>query len=309
MALLSSVVSYPERGPFGQSSYRGNTTGYLIQDLIETFQPRYVCDPAKGSDTTGDVIASMNRQGYSIEYCGLDLHSGFDLLTDSLSARLKRPADLIFYHPAYFSMVKYSGEVWGKQPHPSDLSRCESYEDFLCKLQRTLINIYEGVKRGGHYAVQIGDLRNAGTYYPMQAHLVAIAPGKLENIIIKRQHNCTSDRRSYNSQIIRIEHEYLITFKRDGVVIGAFDATLATSERLRMFSNCTWRAIVEYAFEHFGNRASLNELYQFIEERAHTRIKSIHWKEKIRQTVQSVAVRLERGVYARRTNQPAIAAA
>jgi hypothetical protein len=295
--LTSSVVSYEERGPFGKSSYRGNTTGYLVKDLIETFNPSSVCDPACGSDTTGDVVRALNRQGYRIDYQGFDLSRGFDLLSDSLAERVSRPADLIFFHPPYHDMVTYSGEVWGDRAHPSDLSRCASYEEFLSKLQRALFNIYEAVKGGGRYAVQIGDLRRAGAYYPMQAHVIAIAPGLVENVIIKRQHNCTSDRRVYGGRVIRIEHEYLITFRRDGVVFGAFDATLATSERLRMFSNCTWRAIVNYAFAHFGNRATLEQLYSFIEERAHSRIKSAHWKEKIRQTVSAVAVRLERGVY------------
>lgn len=301
--ITSSVVSYENRGPFGNNAYRGNTSGYLVKDLIETFNPRVVCDPANGSDTTGDVVRTLNRQGYQIKYFGYDLSKGFDLLSNSLSERMAQPADLVFLHPPYHHMVRYSGEVWGDQPHPNDLSRCASYEEFLCKLQRALFNIYEAVKSGGRYAVQIGDLRRAGIYYAMQAHVVAIAPGAVESIIIKKQNNCTSDRKRYNNPIIRIEHESVIIFRRDGIVFGALDATLATSERLKMFSNCTWRAIVEHAFNHFGNRASLDELYKFIEERAHTRIKSEHWKEKIRQTVRASAVRLERGVYMLPTNQ------
>ncbi|HEY0174139.1 MAG TPA: hypothetical protein VGB98_24185 [Pyrinomonadaceae bacterium] len=253
----------------------------------------------KGSDTAGDVVAEMNRQGYQIEYCGLDLHEGFDILTDSLAERLTRPADLVFCHPPYADMIVYSGEVWGDRPHASDLSRCTSVEDFITKMQRGLLNVYDSLRAGGRYSVLIGDLRRAGDYHALQASLLAIAPGKLESVIIKQQHNCTSDRREYASRVIRIEHEYLLTWRRDGVVFGTFDATLATSERLRMYSNCTWRAIVEYAFEHFGNRATLEQLYAFIEEKAHSRIKSIHWKEKIRQTVGQIAVRLERGVYAR----------
>lgn len=301
--LTSSVVSYEKRGNFGSSAYRGNTTGYIIKDLIETYSPRVLVDPARGSDTTGDVVKALNRQGFNIDYFGYDLSAGFDLLNHSLSERVGQAADLVFFHPPYHDMVRYSGEVWGDEAHPSDLSRCASYDEFLSKMQRALFNIFETVKRGGHYAVQIGDLRRAGTFYPMQAHLIAIAPGCVENVIIKRQHNCTSDSRVYSGRVIRIEHEYLITFRRDGVVFGAFDATMATSERLRMFSNCTWRAIVEYAFNHFDNCASLDELYSFIEERAHTRIKSDHWKEKIRQTVRAVAVRLERGVYMLPKNQ------
>lgn len=303
MALTRSVVSYPDRGNYGLASYRGNTTGRLIVDLLETFRPSLFCDPAEGGGTSRDAVAALNRRGFNIEYCGLDLRHGFDLLSNSLSERLSRPAELIFFHPPYHDMVRYSGEVWGEQPHPNDLSNCASYDEFLSKLQRALFNLYEAVERGGRYAVQIGDLRRAGSYHPMQAHLIAIAPGVLENVIIKEQHNTTSGRRAYSSPVIRIEHEYVMTFRRDGIVFGAFDATLATSERLRMFSNCTWRAIVEYAFEHFGGRATLEQLYQFIEEKAHSRIKSAHWKEKIRQTVRMVAVNIERGLWATATGQ------
>jgi hypothetical protein len=303
MALTGSVVSYPDRGNYGRASYRGNTSGRLLVDLFETFRPSVVCDPAEGGGTTGDVCAALNRRGFNIEYHGFDLSRGFDLLSNSLSERLTRPADLIFFHPPYHDMVTYSGEVWGAEAHPNDLSRCASYEEFLSKLQRALYNIYEGVERGGRYAVQIGDLRRAGSYYAMQAHLIAIAPGLLENVIIKQQHNTTSGRRTYSSPVVRIEHEYVCTFRRDGIVFGAFDATLAASERLRMFSNCTWRAIVEFAFAHFGGRASLEQLYQFIEEKAHSRIKSKHWKEKIRQTVQRVAVNIERGLWATASGQ------
>ena len=34
---MNSIVSYKNRGPFGDSSYRGNCSGYVIKDLIEEF--------------------------------------------------------------------------------------------------------------------------------------------------------------------------------------------------------------------------------------------------------------------------------
>lgn len=36
MALKSSIVSYPERGTYGNNKYRGNCSGRLIKDIIET---------------------------------------------------------------------------------------------------------------------------------------------------------------------------------------------------------------------------------------------------------------------------------
>lgn len=34
-------MSCPERGPWGKSNWRGNTTGHIIADLIDAFQPGY----------------------------------------------------------------------------------------------------------------------------------------------------------------------------------------------------------------------------------------------------------------------------
>lgn len=293
-----SVVSYEERGGFGRAGWPGNTSGRLIKDLIETVNPRVVVDPACGSNTTGDVVAAMRREGYQLEYHGRDLHQGFDLQSNPLAAEIGVPADLVFYHPPYWKMLRYSGNVWGTEPHPADLSHAETYDEFMYRLQLTLVNAFDCLKRGGRLAVLIGDLRKEGVYYPMQSHVASFAPGVVESIIIKQQHNCTSDRREYTSRIIRIEHESLIILRRDGVVFGPLDATLAISNRLKMFSTCTWRAIVEYALENLGGKATLDELYGYIEEHASERIKSPHWKEKIRQTATAFAVRLERGVYA-----------
>ena len=32
-----SVCSYPQRGNYGKSGYRGNCTGYIIRDFVESY--------------------------------------------------------------------------------------------------------------------------------------------------------------------------------------------------------------------------------------------------------------------------------
>jgi hypothetical protein len=58
---LCSVVSYPDRGPWGDSRYRGNCSGHLVKDLILRFNCRSVFDPTEGSGTVRDVVAGINR--------------------------------------------------------------------------------------------------------------------------------------------------------------------------------------------------------------------------------------------------------
>lgn len=57
----SNIVSYPDRGPWGDSKYRGNTSGWLIRDLIEFFQPKSVLDPMEGSRTTGGTAGLLTQ--------------------------------------------------------------------------------------------------------------------------------------------------------------------------------------------------------------------------------------------------------
>ena len=52
---LKSVVQYPQRGPWGDAKFPGNTSGYLPVDLIDYYQPKSILDPMEGSGTTGDV--------------------------------------------------------------------------------------------------------------------------------------------------------------------------------------------------------------------------------------------------------------
>ena len=66
-ANLTTVLSFPERGPYGESNYRGNCSGYVQKSLFEFFQPKKVGDFMAGSNTTGDVCEEL-----SINYLSRD---------------------------------------------------------------------------------------------------------------------------------------------------------------------------------------------------------------------------------------------
>jgi len=42
---LKSVVQYSDRGPWGDAKFPGNTSGYLLVDLIDYYQPKSILDP------------------------------------------------------------------------------------------------------------------------------------------------------------------------------------------------------------------------------------------------------------------------
>lgn len=281
---LTSVMSFKDRGPFGRSSWRGNCSGYPIMQLARHYRPRLWCDPAVGSGTSIDVSAALREEGMQHEFVGLDLHSGFNLLRDRLRDRPPREADWTFFHPPYHDMVKYSGAVYGTEPHPDDLSRCGSYEEFLAKLEMALFNIYEATRSQGVYTILIGDLRRNGQYFSIQADIIKMAPGKLEGVLIKEQHNCVSDSRVYSGRFIPIAHEYLLSFGKPGMVFGLLDATLDVSRRLKVLSDAAWDALIETALRRLGGEADLQDIYKVIEETVDDATASRpNWQAKVRQ--------------------------
>ncbi len=206
---LCSVVSYPDRGPWGDSGYRGNCSGHLVKDLILRFKCQSVFDPSEGGGTVRDVVAGINQYlKREIEYEGRDLKQGWNLL---ISEFPKKQYDLVWYHPAYWDIIRYS-------EHPHDLSNARTFEEFEAMLNLSVERLSPVVKRGGILAILIGDKRKCGQYYALfRTLLMNDKIGQLKAIIIKIQHNCRSDQTKYNSSnpfLIQIRHEYCLIFQK-----------------------------------------------------------------------------------------------
>jgi len=206
---LCSVVSYPDRGPWGDSRYRGNCTGHIIKDLILRFKCRSVFDPAEGSGTVRDVVAGINKYIHkNIHYEGKDLKDGWDILASPLP---EQQFDLVFYHPPYWDIIQYSN-------NQKDLSNCASLYDFEQSLTGSVERLVKVIRNGGILAILIGDKRKNGKYYALLKTLLMNENiGQLKAIIIKVQHNCRSDRKFYHSNnpfLIPIKHEYCLIYQK-----------------------------------------------------------------------------------------------
>lgn len=252
--LTSSIVSYPSRGPWGRWDYRGNTSGYLLVDLIKQYSPKSILDPFSGSGTTRDVAREMGI------YCdSFDLHDGFDVLTGTLPARRY---DLIFLHPPYYSMIKYSDD-------PRDLSNAESIGDFMRRLGDIVVRLSEYLTEGGHIVVLIGNMRKAGRYYPLGAYLETMFHEELHEEIIKIQHNTMSSKTMYSSDsFIPIMHEKVLVFAN--------------------FKPMTWGDLVLRALNELGGTAELSEIYDKLATHPKT-LTNPTFRATIRRTLQEVA--------------------
>ena len=112
-----------------------------------------------------------------------------------------------------------------------------------------------------------------------------VQPGQLDQIIIKAQHNCVSDGRSYtNRNFVPIVHEYIMVIKK--LAPYMIDFTLPTHHEMdiRDSKSATWRDVVMAVLDKLGE-ASLEEIYAEIE--GHEKCQNNeNWQAKVRQTLQ-----------------------
>lgn len=277
-----SILSFEDRGPWGDNKWRGNCSGHVYKDLFERLSPKVFVDPMVGGGTSIEVAKSMGIEAY-----GLDLHSGFNALRDSILETVGKPADLCLSHPPYASMIRYSGEVWGDQPHPDDLSWCVDDEDFHEKLQLVMLNQRSATSGGGYFGTIIGDYRRDGRYTSYQAEVIARMPAnELAGVLIKAQHNCQSSAKQYGKlKLPFITHEYILLFRKPQVTsILLTLSSIAQQQKARLTG--TWKTIVRLVLMSLGGTAQLQDIYQSVARSAPERLQSNpHWKEKVRQVL------------------------
>jgi hypothetical protein len=291
----SSILSFPERGPWGNAAWRGNCSGHIYAHLFRQLRPAFFCDPMMGSGTSIDVARSMG-----IRAVGLDLHQGYNILRDDLRDRLGEAADLVLSHPPYFTSIVYSGEQWGT-PHADDLSRSVSVDDFQEKLHIAVLNQRNATRAGGHYGVVIGDVRKDGKYHSFQADIIARMPqGELAAVLIKAQHATRSASRVYQLRYPRIMHEFIVLWRRSGRLmswLGALE-NMARTQHKRLRS--AWRAVVRSALVELGGQAALPDLYRVIERNARSNLETnATWRATVRRVCQEdpAIEQVDRGVW------------
>ena len=136
---------------------------------------------------------------------GYDLHSGTDSLRDEIGAGY----DLIFWHPPYHDMKIYSDDA-------RDLSRAGSIAAFGALLRAGYWRFFELLAPGGRLAILMGDLRRQGRYEPLTVDVARLDRSHLEGIVVKIQHNVSSNKTRYTGAFVPILHETLTIFRRPG---------------------------------------------------------------------------------------------
>lgn len=158
-----------------------------------------------------------------------------------------------------------------------------------------MLNIHDACEARGHYGILMGNMRRSGDYYNLSSLVERVAPGKLVDEIIKIQHNCQSDNRSYAPGLIRIGHEKLLVFRKDATAAAIFILGLMQRRAANMMRT-TWRAAIRRILQ--GKQLPLDSIYQAVEPYAAQRANN-HWQAKVRQVLQDERYfhRVQVGVY------------
>lgn len=285
----STVLSFPDRGPWGDSRYRGNCSGWYQAFLIWKYKVQKLAELFTGSGTGYDVAKDMG-----IKYIGADLNPkparpgilNVNAVTDDVPVEFT-DADFLFMHPPYGAEINipYAGSMY---PDPTgDLSKSDlgqmPWELFIKTLNSIIMKYYAAMQSGSKMGILMGDVRRKGHLHSMLMDIVK--PGELEQVIIKMQHNTCSQGHRYSAMnFVPLVHEYILVIKKLVPYIVDFQIPMRKKLDIRDSKNATWRDVVFAVMKKLGS-SSLETIYKEIEGHEKARANP-HWKEKIRQVLQ-----------------------
>ena len=265
----STILSFPDRGSWGSSQYRGNCSGWIHAFCIWKYKVKKLAELFAGSGTGSDVAKDME-----IQYIGADLNPNpirndilsVNAITDEVPDEF-RDADFLFQHPPYSKLINISwaDKAWvdtttGKKLKSQDLGNMD-WNEFINTLNYIIMKYYSAMAPGARMGILMGDVRRNGLH-SMLADIVR--PGQLEQIIIKQQHNCVSNGNTYTHRnFVPIAHEYLMIIKKVNPYMLDFTMPQYISLDVRDARQSTWKdVIMAYArdVKKFTNAQIENDL-------------------------------------------------
>ncbi len=300
----STLLSFPDRGScWGDRRYRGNCSGWIHAFLIWKYHVSKLAELFSGSGTGYDVAKDMG-----IDYIGADLNPtpvrpgilNVNAVTDEVPEEFYG-ADMLFMHPPYGAEIKipYAGYMY-KDPtgelSKSDLGQMP-WKVFMKTLNQIITKYYSALEPGARMSVLMGDVRRNG-FHSMFTDIVK--PGEMQQVIIKAQHNCVSDGRTYQSRnFVPIVHEYIMVLKKLAPYIINFQLPQEYEFDTRDSKSSTWRDVVYAVLKKIGRNATLEEIYAEIDGHDKTKNNN-NWQAKVRQTLQvsNLFTHVDNGVWA-----------
>lgn len=293
---LTTLISAPERGQYGNSTYRGNCSGEVVIQLIKYLQRSgiktpYVYDPMEGGRTTRDVCSTLQ-----LPYVGADIHSGFDVVNDDFH---DSGFDLTFLHYPYWNMIDYTADL-PEHLKSMDMSQM-SWKQFIAAVSH--VNI-KAAAHSKFVAVLVGDMAIKGKGYIKSIQREMAWIGAPVRHLIKVQHNAMSYRSTYRGNFIPIVTEHLLLFKTDYKPAGKLWIIVPGQyELVDADSYVTWKTAVKHVIKRMGQCITPESVYKGIQDYFPVKLKKTNTPQAtIRRTLQELEAegflnRMTRGIY------------
>jgi hypothetical protein len=249
--VTDSLWLIPARDRTG--SHAGDYHGNFVPQIPNQAMRRYtkpgdiVLDTFLGSGTTLIECRKLGRQGIGVELKADQLEltrqrieqepnphevstvgiQGDSCDTTELPGRLeaefqklgRERAQLVVMHPPYHSIIRFSDL-------DSDLSNCETEEQFLGRFSMAVSNATRFLDVGRYLVLVIGDLYAQGEWIPLGFHCMQTIIDQgytLRSIVVKDIHNTKAKRNLTNMWRYRalaggfyvFKHEYVMFFRKN----------------------------------------------------------------------------------------------
>ena len=265
-----TVLSFPDRGPWGNNQYRGNCSGYIHAFLIDQYNVDFMAEMYAGGGTGYDVCKDMG-----VRYVGCDLNPHpvrpnifvCNALTDEIPEEFSE-ADFIFQHMPYPEIgIKYAGSEYAdpeEKLKTQDIGQMDFKRGMMANNKVTM-KLYNVMAPGAKMGILCGNVRKKGKYHDMMLSLAL--PGEVIQNIVKMQYNCVSNGRTYaRKNFVPIVHENLVILQKP------FEKTFYISYMLpreyqidiRNSVSATWRDVFRYVLYNIGGKAHYKEIAEAV---------------------------------------------
>lgn len=167
-----------------------------------------------------DKMGKSKKIKYYLNCCDNTNSALFDdCIRKNLSELNRATVDFIIAHPPYLDIVKFTA-------NPLDLSNISNIEIFIDKFIQSMDNGLKYLKKGGYYAIVVGDVYKNSEVIPLGFYLMnAIKKNfdcKMKGVIVKNiegnrgkigANNIWKYRALKNDYYI-FKHEYIFVFKK-----------------------------------------------------------------------------------------------
>lgn len=236
------IIDKRDNSGVHNANYHGNFVPQIPRELMQRFTKKgdFVLDTFLGGGTTLIETQRLERNGIGIEiqehvakqtkklikqeakenlvsdiYVGDSSNFEYEKLLEKYNID---NVQFIIYHPPYWDIIKFSEQE-------KDLSNCPTLENFLEKLEKTIVDSTKILQKGRYCAIVIGDKYEKGQVVPLGFYCMQLFQKhkmKLKAILVKNFNETKGKQnqqalwkyRALANNLYLFKHEYIFVFRK-----------------------------------------------------------------------------------------------